>query len=649
MNKSILLLLLLFIVLFSEEKTIYAQWKEKPEVSALSKEEQKEAFIYIFSKDSVSFKYTKEQHIQQTESRHYKVHISNKQSLDYHSQIYIPVQNTVKVLELKARSITPSGKIIEFNRDNIKEVENIDDQGQYKIFAIKDVKINCDIEVYYKKQVVPKFANYTVLHQPGLVKDVSFTLTSPPDIYFKAKAYNTKDTIKNTITSSQRILSLSIDSLPTIKDEKYAAYNRQLARIHYHLEKHEDIRENPYTYSRAAKNFKTEIYEIKKRKDKRKLTKAIKKSKIPRSKQTERMIKNIEHYLKNTFSLKEEIHDNQNIATILNNQTTDEYGLTRLFCHYLEHFEIKHELVLTCNRYKFELDPDFFSWYYLNEYLIYFPGLDQYICPGAIHYRYPLTPYPLTSNYGLFIKSPCYSEDNGYQIKKIPATPAEISYSNMDITIHNIEPAGKMELSIDEYIGGHSAMHLLPYYHFSDQNQREQLIKEFLKSISEDINIDHYEVQNHSIDTAPVKKPFKIHAKGSISSLIESDGNDYHLKIGKVIGQQIKMHNKKEEQRELPIEINYPHHLNRDIRFIIPEGFTIKGLDKLRYNLSYGPEKVPDIGFVSSYKQEKDTIHIQINEFYNKQQYAKERYPEFKKITNAAADFNQLQLLLKNK
>jgi hypothetical protein len=48
------------------------------------------------------------------------------------------------------------------------------------------------------------------------------------------------------------------------------------------------------------------------------------------------------------------------------------------------------------------------------------------------------------------------------------------------------------------------------------------------------------------------------------------------------------------------------------------------------------------MGFESSYKQEGNIIKVRVMEQYRKVQYPIAQYEDFKKIINAAADFNKV-------
>jgi hypothetical protein len=60
--------------------------------------------------------------------------------------------NVKEMLDIKARTINAEGKITLLNKDNIKEINNVEEYGDFKIFAIEGVEKNSEIEVLYTVQ-----------------------------------------------------------------------------------------------------------------------------------------------------------------------------------------------------------------------------------------------------------------------------------------------------------------------------------------------------------------------------------------------------------------------------------------------------------------------------------------------------------------
>ena len=119
------------------------------------------------------------------------------------------------------------------------------------------------------------------------------------------------------------------------------------------------------------------------------------------------------------------------------------------------------------------------------------------------------------------------------------------------------------------------------------------------------------------------------------------------FKIGELIGSQVQMY--QEKPRQLPAEMEYPHVLYRKIRFEIPAGYTAKNLADLNIDIQQTSEAVVTMGFVSSYKLTGNTLDVEVLETYRNIKYLPSEFEVFKKVINAAADFNKVVLVLKKK
>jgi hypothetical protein len=116
------------------------------------------------------------------------------------------------------------------------------------------------------------------------------------------------------------------------------------------------------------------------------------------------------------------------------------------------------------------------------------------------------------------------------------------------------------------------------------------------------------------------------------------------LKIGEIIGPQVEMYQVK--PRQLPIELPYPHVLNRIITLEIPKGYRIKNLTDLNISIEHKDDNEMTMGFVSGYQQSGDVVTINIYETYKKMSYPISQFEDFKKVINASADFNKVVLVL---
>jgi hypothetical protein len=119
------------------------------------------------------------------------------------------------------------------------------------------------------------------------------------------------------------------------------------------------------------------------------------------------------------------------------------------------------------------------------------------------------------------------------------------------------------------------------------------------------------------------------------------------LKIGDIIGRQVEMY--QEKPRQLPIELPYPHVLDRKITIYIPDGYTVKNPNDLNFDVTYKDGDVVTLGFVSNYTVKGNEIDLNIHETYRNVLYPLSQLAIFQKVINASADFNKVVLVLEKK
>ena len=102
-----------------------------------------------------------------------------------------------------------------------------------------------------------------------------------------------------------------------------------------------------------------------------------------------------------------------------------------------------------------------------------------------------------------------------------------------------------------------------------------------------------------------------------------------------------------EKERKLPIDLAFPHSLDRQITVRIPQGYKVTNPEAVRFDVVHRPQDgTRSMGFVSDYKMEGDAMVITITEYYNLLHYPKSEIGNFRKVINAAADFNKVVLVL---
>jgi hypothetical protein len=219
----------------------------------------------------------------------------------------------------------------------------------------------------------------------------------------------------------------------------------------------------------------------------------------------------------------------------------------------------------------------------------------------------------------------------------------ERSFVNMDVDL-KLDQDESMILNVKHTYGGYAAVNYRLPFVFLPADEQNKVLKDMIKFGTNYENMLSHSFENKELEQADPYKPFIINASVKSTNLTENAGEKIIVKIGEVIGEQVEMYQTK--PRAFDIDINYPHALIRNIRFTIPDGYTVKNLSDLNINEVYKENDKELMGFVSSYTLNGNSLIITIKENYNRVTYAKSLYEPYKKVINAAADFNKVVLVL---
>ena len=117
----------------------------------------------------------------------------------------------------------------------------------------------------------------------------------------------------------------------------------------------------------------------------------------------------------------------------------------------------------------------------------------------------------------------------------------------------------------------------------------------------------------------------------------------YTFNLGSVIGTQSELYSN--NKRINPIEIRYPNYYDYKISVKIPRGYKVEGIENININENYISNGEIIAKFESRYVIEGNKLNISIEEFYKSLNYSKSKYNDFRKVINAAADFNKLDIV----
>ena len=629
---------------------ILETWEAKPVLHKLEGKLNDESAVILLDKRRVEYIDEKEE-LAVYKTLHKIIHINDDKGIESFNRVYLPVASNSDIVDIKARTILPGGKIIEVSKDNIKDLKEEDDQV-YKIFAMEGLQKGCDVEYYYTYKRNTGYFGNEIMQGKLPVLESRLHLVAPKRLVFEMKAFNTTIKPADTLVGDKRWLAVVEKDIPGAEEEKYCAFEANLRRYEYKLAYNSARATNDRLLTwdelakRVYKNYTTcTDKEIKKVND---LISDMKVKDLPA--ETDKIVA-VENFIKTNFASREDIggDDAENLEKVIKTKLASHLGIVRLYGAIFRQLAIQHEYVLAASREKNIIDKSFENWNNCDNSVIYFPTLKKYMAPTRSEYRFPW----IDPNWGNANAFFCKSTTIGNfttafgEVRNIALEDYTKTVINTEADVELNKSADTLLVKISQIYSGYSAAPYKAIFNFSSEENKKLVTKEMIKFGTNSENIITSKMENQDFESYYQNKPFTLSATVKANELVEKAGNKTIIKIGDIIGPQVEMY--QEKPRQFPMEIDYPHILARKINVTIPDGYTVKNLDDLNINHIYQEKGQTTMGFTSSYKVEGNVIRIDILEEYRRVYYPLTQFEDFKKVINAAADFNKVALVLERK
>lgn len=572
------------------------------------------------------------------ETVHKAVWINDDNTLEGFNKVFIPLGRGQELVRIDARTVKPSGEILEIDQENIKEMSNLEEYGAFKIFALEGAEIGGVVEYIYTVSEENEISGSEIIQETIPIADAQFILRAPQYLEFDVKTYNGLTEPKKYKNGMLMEWRSETTDLPPLYDELYATTRANQAKAAYRLQ----YNTNSYmpkmeimSWVLVSNRFRELTY-VEAPKGAKKLLKDLK---LDRMKSEEDKIIAIDRYVKNNIAVKPDSGPAfSDIEDVLDRKNANELGMLRLYAALLTEAGIDYEVVISSNRYNARLDPEFPDFDILGELLIYFPQHGTYVNPDRLEYRYGFPAYTTVNNYALFL-----TRDN-YRLDKIVPPSAE---QNMVVHESNLEFTGDMSKVIVDKLNswtGYRSFDMRAAYKYQDEEGRKLVTSGYVTNGIDDAVVTSFESKNMDMDDSAENKPLVYRTKFESSSLIENAGNLFLVNIGQIIGTQTELY--QEHERTNPIEMDYPITYTHKIQFKIPSGYAVGGLEDGNFVKKCEVDGKLIAQFASTAKEENGVVTVEVLEFYKEVEFPKDKYEPFREVINAAADFNKLVLIL---
>lgn len=623
-------------------------WEKTPKLHQVSEDLAGESELILKEKHVSEFVLDEEVGLKELVLEHTITLVNSDLAIERNNRIYLPLKEQAEIIKQKARVITPAGKVIELKEEDIQEAET-EDGRKFRYFALKGLEVGCEVE-YLVQTATPANLNGQVVRLQNEIpkQDVSFEVISPSHLVFDHKGYNGFGEMEQDTSSAEHFyLKKSFDFISPAKKEEQAVYEPNLMHVIFKLGSNASTgADNLVNYDDFTETITTILYTAPEKKVDKMIDDLIKGLPLKKMTDQERKIRKLDAHIKTNFAIMDiyapELGDLGNIMTY---KQASPIGILRLYTNILDKLGIKYNLVFTTDRSKIKFDREFEAYSFLNEYLIYFPDIDKYLPPTDPTFCLGIIPPNWSDNYGLFI-NPKKVENvttGTHSIKYIDALDHEGSKDNMLIQVKVKDRFPNINVHLEKEVFGYYAQTFQPLYSRIPPDFKEELDRAQVQWINEDMEIESVEVINTEYEDFG-KKPMIVKTDFTSRAFIESAGNKFIFKIGELIGPQMEMY--QEEERKFPVEQSFNRFYHRIIEFEVPEGYKVSNLETLKFDIVHKEDGKKLMAFESDYTLEGNQLRVICDEFYTKNKLPLELFEEYRKVINAAADFNKVVLYL---
>lgn len=175
-----------------------------------------------------------------------------------------------------------------------------------------------------------------------------------------------------------------------------------------------------------------------------------------------------------------------------------------------------------------------------------------------------------------------------------------------------------------------------------DESDRKKRITDYYLNefeVTDTANITINKIRVDQIGMWDDKSDFKCQTDLKAYAFVKQLGSNYMVEIGKIIGAQREL-NEKQQDRSFNINLGYARQFENLIEFEIPNGYTVKGIEKLNCKVEN-----EFCAFVSTAEIIGNKLTIRTIKKYNTNYVAKSNWDKVKSGVDAASNFYHQKVL----
>ncbi len=610
--------------------------------------------IYILERYIYNYHFDSEDQFALEKLFHIKIHLNSEGAVSTYNKISIEQSADLDGIHaFKARVINPDGTITEMDKEDVLVGEDEESGSEYSYLALDGAGIGSQIEYYYIKRINPIYKGIRLFIE-GRYPVIRFELdvVSPGNLFFEGKTYNSDSLVFNrdTTLDEENRIYFALDSVEGIETEVNAFRNVNLAQAVFKLDRNTYNGQSDITsYSHTTQNIIDAINREYSKADEKALKKMVKEIEALDWPDSFNQARKIEDYVKENYQfIPRNLEEINTIEGIYRNKAYGYYGGLRLFSKLLKHYELPFKAVYTCDRSDMLVDEDFQAGIFMQDLILHLDNEKEYLDYTDVRLRLGYIDPLNRANKGLFMEEVAVGDQvvGLGEVKYIEPKPAEFTTDSIVASIEFDQQIENSSFSFKRVLTGYSASYYQALFDLIiEDNDLDDFRSSLITYINEESELSDLDVSHTSARDIGYK-PLVATGKLTGGGFIEKVGPNFILNVGMLIGPQVEMYQKQDE-RTMDIQSAYARTYHRRIRFKIPEGYEVAGLEKTIIDEEMEYNGRVSAAFHSNYQVEGQEVIIDIVEFYELPVYPRELFQEFKTVINAAADFNKVSLLLK--
>lgn len=666
--------------LYLSQNPVWVEWADSPVAHLVIPEEMSNPAMYLLNEIKIDYRIEGRDIVKHT-TTHRLIKVLDDRGIVLYSNVYVPLQRGTKVPTVRARAISPSGKV--HNVDKTRVLLGTGNSGLYTlVIPMEGIEKGSEIEYLVKEVNSCDYYGTDEFQFDVPVKQTHFLLTFPKNMVVEGRSYNGFPEMKYEQVGSRMQYKLVMGDIPSLLHEKNSYYDLHTMkfshRVSYYFPNQGEEKIKLNRWDDLARRLYNENYKISE-KENRAVNQFLTDLGVRANDDEEKNIRKIELGIKKNITLYPYVnyeerrqivwHKEQRsmsvyavgyedpreiLDTILEKKAATYKGYVKLFAACLSQMGIKHEVGWAWERANQIIDPTYESWEGLDHTLIYFPKQKKFLAPTEIYLRYPVIPSELAGSKGVFCVMPNKGELTGPMHKVRRITPLSENESRHDITASvSFNKNMDARANVSQAWYGYNSVDIRTHLPFERPEHMQKYVAEMFDFVSNHNDVKTYSFSNDDVSNYNTNKPLVLTATIEANDLVNKAGNRYLIKAGKLINDQEDIYEEKE--RKTSVDLNYPFSNKHVITIHIPKGYKILNPEAARMSADYLNGDVETvISFESDYRLIKDAkngdrLVITVTEMYKQLHFPVLQYERFRKVWNTAADFNNMTLIMARK